>query len=169
MQCDLTGYKEAPGLKAETSAGSLRVTWQGAREQELRVSFGLLNAAPVIREMEVRRQDGRWTVLGRDLSPEFHVTAGRRRISEQQLEPLRRLGLDRDADFLEREKWKAFWDAPLVIPGAGGTNPGLPRMPEEIRRAAAAYKSTGCQVKTDGARLEVTFTGLSIGIFSGSL
>ena len=49
MQCDLTGYKEAPGLKAETSAGSLRVTWQGAREQELRVSFGLLNAAPVIR------------------------------------------------------------------------------------------------------------------------
>ena len=74
MQCDLTGYKEAPGLKAETSAGSLRVTWQGAREQELRVSFGLLNAAPVIREMEVRRQGGQWTVLGRDLSPEFHVT-----------------------------------------------------------------------------------------------
>ena len=68
MQCDLTGYKEAPGLKAETSAGSLRVTWQGAREQELRVSFGLLNAAPVIREMEVRRQGGQWTVLGRDLT-----------------------------------------------------------------------------------------------------
>ena len=169
MQCDLTGYKEAPGLKAETSAGSLRVTWQGAREQELRVSFGLLNAAPVIREMEVRRQGGQWTVLGRDLSPEFYVTSGRRRISEQQLEPLRRLGLDRDPELLEREKWKAFWDAPLVIPGAGGTNPGLPRGSDEVRRAAATYNSTACQVKTDGARLEVTFPGLSMGIFSGRL
>ncbi len=51
MQCDLTGYKEAPGLKAEMVVDVLRVIWQGARGQELRVSFGLLDAAPVIREM----------------------------------------------------------------------------------------------------------------------
>jgi hypothetical protein len=37
---------------------ALRVTWQGARGQELRASFGLLNAAPVIREMAIRRQGG---------------------------------------------------------------------------------------------------------------
>src|SRR5436309_3873525 len=83
MQCDLTGYKESPGLKAEMSLDGLRVTWQGEKGQDLRVSFGLRNAEPVIREMAVRRQDGRWSALGRDLSPEFHVTAGRRRISEQ--------------------------------------------------------------------------------------
>ena len=169
MQCDLSGYKEAPGLKAEMSSGALRVTWQGSQGQELRVTFSLLNGAPIIREMAVRRQGAQWVVLGRDLSPEFHVTAGRRRISEQQLAPLRQLGLDRDPELLEREKWKVFWDAPLVIPGSSGTNPGLPRSPEEIRRSAATYNSTGCQVKTDGARLEVTFPGLSMGIFSGRL
>ena len=145
MQCDLSGYKEAPGLKAEMNSGALRVTWQGSQGQELRVIFSLLNGAPIIREMAVRRQGAQWVVLGRDLSPEFHVTAGRRRISEQQLAPLRQLGLDRDPELLEREKWKVFWDAPLVIPGSSGTNPGLPRSPEEIRRSAATYNSTGAR------------------------
>ena len=167
MPCDLSGYKEVPGLKAEMDGDALRVTWQGARGQELKVSFGLQNREPVIREMAVRRQDTQWIMLGRDLSPEFHVTTGKRRISEQQLNPLRQLGLDRDPEFLEREKWKVFWDAPLVIPGSTETNPGLPRTPDEIRRATATYSASGCQVKTDGARLEVSFPGLSLGVFSG--
>src|SRR5215510_3283978 len=119
--------------------------------------------------MAIRRQGGQWSVLGRDLSPEFQVIAGRRRISEQQLAPLCTLGLDRDQEVIESEKWKVFWDALLVIPGSSGTNPGLPRSPDEIRRATATYNSTRCQVKTDGARLEVTFPGLSMGIFSGRL
>jgi hypothetical protein len=169
MPCDFTGYREVPGLKAETSEGALRVTWRGAKGQELRLSFGLMNTAPIIREMAVRGEGGEWTALGHNLNPEFHVTTGKRRISEQQLNPLRQLGLDRDPEFLEREKWKVFWDAPLVIPGSTGTNPGLPRTPDEIRRTTATYNSTGCQVKTDGARLEVTFPGLSMGVFSGQL
>ena len=167
MPCDLSGYKEVPGLKAEMDGDALRVTWQGARGQELKVSFGLQNTAPVIREMAVRRQGTQWIMLGRDLSPEFHVTTGKRRISEQQLNPLRQLGLDRDPEFLEREKWKVFWDAPLVLPGSTETNPGLPRTPDEIRRSTATYSASGCQVKTDGARLEVSFPGLSLGVFSG--
>ncbi|MGH9784862.1 MAG: hypothetical protein ACRD88_11825, partial [Terriglobia bacterium] len=169
LQCDLSGYKDAAGLKAEMSGDTLRLTWQGTRGQELRVAFGLQNAAPVIRELAVRRQGGQWTLLGRDLSPEFHVTSGRRRISQQQLSPLRQLGLDKDPAVLDREKWKVFWDAPLVIPGSPGTNPGLPRAADEIRRAAATYNSSTCQVKADGGRLEVVFPGLSMGIFSGRL
>ena len=70
---------------------------------------------------------------------------------------------------IEREKWNAFWDAPLVVPGRPGTNLDLPRKPEEIKRAWAKYNATGCQVKTDGARLEDDFPGLDAGIFSGSL
>ena len=46
---------------------------------------------------------------------------------------------------------------------------GLPRKPEEIRTADATFKTTACTVKTDGARLEVNFNGLSMGIFAGSL
>ncbi len=169
MPCDMSGYKDAPGLKAEMSGDILRLTWQGSRGQELRTAFGLENTAPVIRELAARRQGGPWTILGRDLHPEFHVTSGRRRISQQQIAPLRALGLDKDQAVLEREKWKVFWDAPLVIPGSPNTNPGLPRSPAEIRRADVTYKTTACLVKTDGARLEVTFPGLSIGIFSGRL
>jgi hypothetical protein len=169
ITCDFAKYREAPGLKAEIAGETLRVSWQGARRNDLRVTFGLQNASPIIREMAARPQTGRWIVLGRELTPEFHVTIGRRRISEQQLSPLRQLGLDRDPEFLEREKWKVFWDAPLVVPGSTGTNPDLPRTPDEIRRAAATYDSKGCEVRTDGARLEVTFPGLSMGIFSGSL
>src|SRR5437867_3229297 len=168
-QCDLSAYKETAGLKAEMSGDALRVTWQGARGQELRVSFAVDNAAPIIREMAVRASSGQWAVLGRNLSPEFFVIAGRRRISEQQLAPLRALGLDRDPAVIEREKWKVFWDAPMVIGRPANTNPGLPRTADEIRRAAATYNTSTCQVKTDGARLEITFPGLSMGIFAGRL
>src|SRR5262249_52879556 len=129
MQCDLTGYKEAMGLKAEVVGDALRVTWVGAGGQELRGSFGLLDAAPIIREMAIRRQGGQWGVLGRDLSPEFHITAGKRRISEQQLAPLRALGLDRDPEFIDRENSKASCDPPLVIPGSSRSHPHLPPRP----------------------------------------
>ena len=43
------------------------------------------------------------------------------------------------------------------------------RKPEEIRRAWAKYNASACQVKTDGARIEITFLGVEAGIFSGSL
>ncbi|MBM3801760.1 MAG: hypothetical protein FJW26_05530 [Acidimicrobiia bacterium] len=169
LSCDFSQYRATQDIRAELKNGLLELSWEGTARQQLQISFGLQGAAPVIRDMRVRRIRGNWVVLGQDLRPEFHVTTGRRRISEQQLEPLRRLGLDRDAELLEREKWNVFWDAPLEIPGAAGTNPGLPRSADEIRRATASYDSRACRVKTDGARIEVSFPGLSLGIFSGQL
>jgi hypothetical protein len=56
-----------------------------------------------------------------------------------------------------------------VPPGPNGRVYGLPRKPEEIRTANATFKASSCSVKTDGARVEVNFPGLSMGIFSGSL
>lgn len=167
--CDLRGYKAVDGLRAENTSDGLSVTWQGEHDQNLRATFAIRNGQPLVRELAVGRANGSWTPLARDLTPEFDVTSGRRRISEQQLQPLRALKLDQNPEFLEQEKWKAFWDAPLDIPGAKGTNPGLPRTPAEIRRAKATYQAAGCEVKTDGARLEVTFPGLTIGIFAGQL
>jgi hypothetical protein len=157
------------GIRAELKGDQLQLSWEGIARQQVQVSFGLQGTSPVIQEMSVRKMGGAKVILGQDLRPEFHVTTGRRRISQQQLEPLTKLGLDRDTEFLEREKWKVFWDAPLVVPGASGTNPGLPRSPDEIRRAAATYDSRDCRVKSDGARIEVSFSGLSLGIFSGRL
>jgi hypothetical protein len=90
-------------------------------------------------------------------------------MSEQQLAPLRDLKLALTPELIEREKWNAFWDAPLMVPGRPGTNMELPRKPEEIRKTWATYHATACQVVTDGARIEVNYPGLEAGIFSGSL
>ena len=44
-----------------------------------------------------------------------------------------------------------------------------PRSEADIKHASASFHTTSCSVKTDGASLEVTFPGLSMGIFSGDL
>jgi hypothetical protein len=169
LECDLGGYKPLDGLKAAVAAGELQVSWQGERGQQLRAVFAVANGQPLVRELAVRKGQGGWSVLARNLSPGFEVVGGRRRVSEQQLEPLRALGIPIAPERVEQEKWNAFWDAPLEIPGAPGTDLDLPRTPQEIRRAEVSYQVKGCQVKTDGARLEVTFPGLSMGIFAGQL
>ena len=56
-----------------------------------------------------------------------------------------------------------------VPPGPNGRVYGLPRKPEEIRSANATFQTSSCSVNTDGARIEVNFPGLSMGIVSGSL
>src|SRR5882724_2406397 len=90
-------------------------------------------------------------------------------MSEQQLGPLREMNAKLTPELIEREKWNAFWDSPLMVPGRKGTNMDLPRKPEEIRKVWAKYHASSCQVTTDGARLEVAFPGFDAGIFSGSL
>src|SRR5437867_1237628 len=57
---------------------------------------------------------------------------------------------------------------PLVIkPGREIIGP--PRSESDIKRASASFHTTSCGVKTDGVAVEVTFPGLSMGIFSGDL
>ena len=169
LSCDMTGYKAQDGLKAEVRAGVLELTWQGERRQQLRAGFAIRGGQPVVQELAARKNGRSWLVLGRNLTPEFELTTGVRRLSEQQMAPLRDLKIEFTPEVVEREKWNAFWDAPLVVPGRKGTNLGLPRKPEEIQRTWAKYSATSCQVKTDGARIEVVFPGFEAGIFSGSL
>ena len=168
VRCDFQEYKPQDGLKAEMAGGALQVSWRGERGDQLRASFTIRGGVPTIAELAIRK-GGNWTVLARNLAPEFQVTSGVRRLSEQQMAPLRQLGIALTPEVIEREKWNAFWDAPLMVPGAPKTNLDLPRRPEEIRRAWAEFHSSACQARTDGARLEITFPGLSIGIFSGRL
>ena len=169
LNCDLKEYKALDGLKAEVRGDALNVEWRGERNELLRASFAIRDGQPVVRELAARKNGGAWVTLGRDLTPEFDVTSGRRRLSEQQAAPLRRLKIELTPEVIDREKWKAFWDAPLEVPGNVKGALDMPRKPEEIRRATATYHASGCQVKTDGARLEVTFPGLDMGIFSGRL
>jgi len=169
LNCDLHDYKPLDGLKAEMRNGVLEFSWQGSHGQELRAGFTIREGQPTIAELAAHKPGGAWANLGKNLTPEFEVTSGKRRLSEQQMAPLRKLGIQFTPEVVEREKWFAFWDAPLMIPGSPNTNMDLPRKPEEIRRTWASYHSNSCAVKTDGARLEVEFPGLQMGIFSGSL
>lgn len=169
LNCDLAGYKAQDGLKVQMRAGLLEVTWLGERREQLRAVFTIRDRQPVVQELAVRKEGGGWIALAGNLSPEFQITSGVRRLSQQQIAPLKELGAALTPEVIEREKWNAFWDAPLMVPGRDGTNLDLPRKPEEIKRAWAKYNAGGCQVKTDGARLEITFPGLDAGIFAGSL
>lgn len=169
MTCDLSAYKAQDGLTARLRAGVLEVNWQGEKRERLRAEFTIRDGTPLVRELAVRKENGPWITLGRNLEPEFEVTSGVRRLSQQQVSPLTSLGVELTPEVVDREKWNSFWDAPLMVPGRLNTNVDLPRKREEIQVATAKYKAGACQVKTDGARLEVTFPGLEAGIFSGSL
>jgi hypothetical protein len=169
LNCDMTAYKPQEGLKAQLHGATLELTWLGERREQLRAQFALRNGQPTVAELAARGNNAKWIVLGKDLTPEFEITSGVRRLSEQQMAPLRELNTEFTPEVVEREKWNAFWDSPLMVPGRPGTNMGLPRKPEEIRRVWAKFNSTACQVKTDGARIEVVFPGFDGGIFSGSL
>jgi hypothetical protein len=141
LACDMTAYRATPGLEARVEKDALLVQWNGEAAQELRAAFAIEDHRPVVRELAVRNKNGQWSILGRNLVPEFGVTTGIRRTNH---------GLP------ETNRWDVFWDVPL-----NHTN--------EVRRFAASYDSDRCAVKTDAARLEISFPGLSMGIFSGKL
>jgi hypothetical protein len=212
LNCSLTAYKAVPGLAAAIADQTLAVTWDGDNGAELRMRFTIEAGTPTIRELAVRKKGGQWATLASNVTPEFRVVSGMRRITQQQLRPdsiealggtvspkvmemykkddggwidqAVREGQIKAAD-VERWKWEAFWDAPLYVQGSGVRPPthatsippmngifgqkGLPRTPDEITRATATYHATTCEVTTSGARLEITFPGVTVGVFSGRL
>src|SRR5262245_58644251 len=170
LKCDMTQYKESAGLTASVAQDVLDVTWTGQNGSDVRARYAIDNGVPVVRELSIKKKGGQWATLGQNLAPEYHVVSGLRRLSSDHVNSLPAAGIPLTPEVVAKNRWYAFHDAPLEIPGDSGTqNPALPRKPEEIRRADSSFKATGCSVKTDGGRLEVSFPGLSMGIFSGSL
>ena len=176
LNCDLAQYKATTGLTAAIEQDALVVTWAGQGGSEVRARYALQNGQPVIRDLAVRRQGGQWATLGQNLAPEYHVVSGVRRMSTDHIRAFKLAGFDLTPELIAKNRWYAFHDAPLEVPGTqardgqwGTQLPPLPRKPDEIRRADSTVQTTGCSVKTDGASLAVNFPGLSMGIFSGSL
>jgi len=178
--CDMTRYKAIDGMSATAETDGLTLNWVGEMGADLRMRLGVDNGKPIVRDLAIRRKGGQWATLGHNLSPEFDVTTGRRRIGFDQLNPYREMGVALTPELIEREKWNAFWDAPLEVPGralppntpdAAQLNKllDLPRKPDEIKRATVTYQASRCDVVSDGARIEVSYPGLSLGVFSGRL
>ena len=145
LKCTLTDYKTAAGLTAAVADDALAVTWDGDKDQELRLQLRITSGTPTIRDLAVRRKGGTWATLASNVTPEFRVVSGLRRISEQQLGPLRTWGEAMKPDRAEREKWdtsffaitpevleRGKWDPflgrPAVHPGRrGGATAPEPR------------------------------------------
>src|SRR5258708_39730135 len=174
LLCDLTQYKPALGLTAAVEQDLLVVSWNGQTGAELRARYAIDGGQPAIRDLSIRQAGGRWKMLGHDLVPEYRVTTGVRRMSEQQAQPLRDAPVELTPDVMDQKRWYGFWDAPLILPdspemrerqagraGPPPTPPVLwpPRTAAEIRRATASFNATSCSVKTDGASVEGTFPG----------
>jgi hypothetical protein len=180
LNCALDGYKSQPGLAAAVQADVLTLTWQAERGREARIRLTNDDGTPTIQDLAARSGGGPWSTVVARAVPEFRVVTGLRRMSNQQIAPLRALGVDITQEIVDARKWDAFWDAPLDLspPGKGGNppppggiahQPGLPRRPDEIRRASAVFRVTRCEVKTDGGRIEVSFPGVELGVFRGAL
>ena len=94
LTCDMGAYKAAPGLSArvDQQANVIEVDWTGQARDELRAQFAIDRGQPTLRELAIRAS-GRWITLGRNLVPEYRVTSGVRRMSEQQAAPLRSAGV----------------------------------------------------------------------------
>jgi hypothetical protein len=230
LTCNLTQYKPSTGLTTALENDLLTVSWNGQGTSQLRARFAVESGTPTIRDLSVRRNGGEWATLGQNLTPEYQVTTGIRRMSNDQANAFASLGIDVTQEVIDKNRWYAFWDAPFSIPGyypatpgrggagraggagapgqapseprlgQGGTiaeqvaalqsgsrgrpgynpspNPpgftggrgfGLPRTKEEIRRGTSTFSASSCDVKTDGGSLAVTFPGMKLGIFEGSL
>jgi hypothetical protein len=185
LTCDLTGYKATPGLTAAVADETLSLVWEGDNSQELRLRFGIAGGTPTIKELALRKKGGQWATLATNVTPEFRVVSGLRRATQQQTQPLEKLGIALTPEVIDKIKWEAFWDAPLYIEGSGelppthqgaipamkgvANQPGLPRKPEEVKRASATFKAQRCEVKSNGARLEISFPGVELGVFAGRL
>ena len=182
LTCSLTEYRPTPGLTASAANDALTIAWDGDPGQQVRLRMTVMNGVPTIAELAVKPQRGDWKIVATGLTPDYRVVTGVRRVTEQQLQPLRGLKVELTKELIDTIKWDAFWDAPLnteplentrmgAIPPPKGIldQPGLPRKAEEIKRATATYATRGCDVKTNGARLEVSFDGVQLGVFTGRL
>lgn len=170
--CTMSGYKASPGISAAAAGNGLTITWDGDKNQEIRLRLTINNGTPTIQELSVRHKGGSWGTLASNVTPEFSFASGIRRIDRETREGLEENGIKEiTPEVYEKYKWDPFWDAPLNIPGSEDTRQtlGLPRKPEEVKRGTATYQANGCDVKTDGTRLAVIFPGVSMGIFSGQL
>ncbi|OYU69259.1 MAG: hypothetical protein CFE28_04120 [Alphaproteobacteria bacterium PA2] len=186
LVCETAGFSPGDGFEVSKGPEDVTLQWSGEAGQTGRLKLQVVAGEPRIAELALRKDGGDWVVVGSDLRPEFSVVSGVRRMSNQQLQPLRDLKVPITQEVLDKYRWDPFWDAPLDLavpvpgrqmsgnppPGAGlpGTDQaGLPRSAQEIKRAAIEYRIENCSVRRDGGRIVASFPGVKLGVFDGRL
>lgn len=117
LNCNLTEYKPSAGLTSALDGNVLTVSWNGQGTSQLRARFAIDGGTPTVRDLSVRRGSGEWAMLGQNLTPEYQVATGIRRMSNDQANAFSSLGIDVTQEVIDKNRWYAFWDAPFSIPG----------------------------------------------------
>jgi hypothetical protein len=96
LTCDLSGYApNGPHSSVQVSGEVLTVEWAGTGAERVRLRLAIREGTPVIDELALRAANASsWVGVGTNLGFEFRIVEGLRRISNQQLEPLRDLGVE---------------------------------------------------------------------------
>ena len=94
LSCDLSQYKPVQGLTAAVEQEALLVSWTGQNGADLRARYAIDGGQPVVRELAIKKAGGQWTTLGKNLSPEYHVVSGVRRMADDQANPLKAAGIE---------------------------------------------------------------------------
>src|SRR5262249_43340748 len=105
LNCNLANYKAAQGLTATVEQDALVVSWSGQNGADLRARYAIDNGQPIVRELAVKKTAGQWTTLGRNLTPEYHVVSGVRRMADDQANPLRAAGVELTEEVISKNRW----------------------------------------------------------------
>ena len=165
--CDSAGYKPVEGVRATIKDDSIVLTWQGEGSQQLMAQFSVREGQPVVQDLAARSKGAPWISLGKNLTPDFQVTTGKRRISGGLPNLLKAANIDTPEEE-NRRKWNVFWDAPLVVPGMNDPR-DPPHTEQEIHRASVSYRSGLVQSAHRWCQRQRHLHGLTLGIFAGDL
>src|ERR1700730_4321869 len=94
LNCNVSQYKASSGLTAAVEQDLLVVSWTGQNGADLRARFAIDSGQPLIRDLAARKAGGQWATLGQNLTPEYHVVSGIRRMGSDQAATLRQAGIE---------------------------------------------------------------------------
>src|SRR2546425_10296542 len=73
LNCSLTDYKAVPGLGAAVVGDILELTWDGGKNQEVRLRLTNNGGTPTIRELSVRRRGAEWVSMANNMTHAYGV------------------------------------------------------------------------------------------------
>jgi hypothetical protein len=105
LTCNLTQYQANTGLTTALEGDLLTVSWNGQGTSQLRARFAIDGGTPTVRDLSARRGSGEWAMLGQNLTPEYQVTTGIRRMSDDLANAFASLGIDVTQEVIDKNRW----------------------------------------------------------------
>src|SRR5262245_53021132 len=89
LACNLSGYKAMPGLTAAVEGTALALTWDGDKTDEIRLRLSINNGTPTVQDLAIRKKGGMWSTVATNLTPEYRVVSGWRRLDQEAFPALK--------------------------------------------------------------------------------